>query len=172
MRRLPILLVVLLASCGAPPSVRDFAGTLPTLDPVVFFTGHVRSWGVMERSGAPASVVITDCTGEIDGDSLRMTQVLQIGDDPPVTRQWRMRRNGPGRFAAVANDMVGTAEGEAAGRAFHWTWTLATSPGNPLRDVTMDQWWYLLDDGAMLNRTRIRKLGVTLAEVTEHFVRR
>lgn len=172
MRWLPLLLTILLASCGAPPSVRDFADTAPALDPVAFFTGNVRSWGVMERSGAPTAVVTTDCVGEMAGDSLRMTQVLQIGDDKPVTRQWRMRRAGPGRYAAVANDMVGTAEGEASGRAFHWTWTLATSPGNRLRNVTMDQWWYLLDDGTMLNRTRIRKLGVTLAEVTEHFARR
>ena len=36
----------------------------------------------------------------------------------------------------------------------------------------MDQWWYLLDDGSMLNRTIISKLGVVAAEVTEHFVSR
>jgi len=33
----------------------------------------------------------------------------------------------------------------------------------------MDQWWYLLDDGSMLNRTTISKFGVTLIEVSEHF---
>ena len=80
-----------------------------------------------------------------------------------------MRRTGPGRFEATANDMVGTAVGEASGRAFHWQWTLALSPGNSLKDVTMDQWWYLLDDGSMLNRTTIRKLGYIAAEVSEHF---
>ena len=63
----------------------------------------------------------------------------------------------------------GTAVGEASGRAFHWTWTLALSPGNPLKDVTMSQWWYLLDDGSLMNRTTVSKLGVTAAEVTEHF---
>ena len=35
----------------------------------------------------------------------------------------------------------------------------------------MDQWWYLLDDGSMLNRTTVRKLGVIVAEVSEHFAR-
>jgi len=48
---------------------------------------------------------------------------------------------------------------------------LALEPGNPVKNVTMDQWWYLMDDGSLLNRTTIRKLGVILAEVTEHFVR-
>ena len=65
---------------------------------------------------------------------------------------------------------VGTAVGEASGRAFHWQWTLALSPGNPVKNVTMDQWWYLQPDGSMLNRTTVRKLGFIAAEVTEHFV--
>jgi hypothetical protein len=80
-----------------------------------------------------------------------------------------MRRVGQGAFEATANDIVGTARGKAAGRAFHWSWTLQTKPGNALYDVTMDQWMYLMDDGAMVNRTTISKLGLILAEVTEHF---
>jgi hypothetical protein len=99
-----------------------------------------------------------------------MTQTLVVGTDPPTTRRWHMRRTAPGTFEATANDMVGTATGEAAGRAFHWQWTLALSPGNSLKDVTMDQWWYLQPDGSLLNRTTVRKLGFIAAEVTEHFV--
>lgn len=160
-----------LASCGRPMEVAEFAGAGPDFDPVRFFTGHVRSWGVMERSGQPTAIVTTDCVGEADGDALHMTQTLRIGSDAPQVRRWVMRRTAPGRYEATANDMVGTATGEAAGRAYHWSWTLALPPGGLVRDVTLDQWWYLLDDGSMLNRTRIRKLGITVAEVTEHFAR-
>lgn len=99
-----------------------------------------------------------------------MTQRLVVGSQAPVTREWRLRKTSPGHFEATANDMVGKAEGEAAGRAFHWRWTLALSPGNALKNVTMDQWWYLEPDGSLLNRTTISKLGYIAAEVTEHFV--
>ncbi len=169
--RLALCSILMLAACSAPLPVQHFAGTFPAFDPVRFFTGHVVSWGVMEnRSGEPTSVVTTDCVGEADGpDGLRMTQVLHVGDDPPQTRRWQMRRVAPGRYEATANDMVGPATGEAAGRAFHWRWTLALQPGNSLKDVTMEQWWYLLDDGSMMNRTVVSKLGVIAAEVTEHF---
>ena len=54
---------------------------------------------------------------------------------------------------------------------FHWRWVLKGGPGKPPFDVAMDQWMYLLDDGSMLNRTTVRKLGIILAEVTEHFAR-
>lgn len=170
MRWAALALVMGLLGCGRALPVGDFRSTAPAIDPIRFFTGHVVSWGVLEnRSGEPTSIVRTDCVGETGDGTLRMTQRLTIGQDAPVTRTWTMRRAGPGRYEATANDMVGVATGEAAGRAFHWTWTLATSPGNPLKNVTMDQWWYLLDDGSMLNRTTIRKLGAIVAEVSEHF---
>ena len=170
MRLTRLLPVFLLFACSPPLPVSALPG--PAFDPIRFFTGHVQSWGVLEdRGGQPTSVVTTDCLGEADGtDGLRMTQRLVVGTDPPVTRTWAMHRTAAGRYEATANDMVGTATGEASGRAFHWEWTLALSPGNPLKNVTMDQWWYLQEDGSMLNRTVVRKLGFVAAEVTEHFV--
>ena len=163
-----LLLLMVLVGCSEPLPLDRFGG--PGFDPVRFFTGHVRSWGVMEnRGGGPTSIVTTDCTGTVVDGELRMTQTLHVGDDPAQTREWRMRRTGPGVYEATANDMVGPATGTASGRAFHWRWTLALSPGNPLKNVTMDQWWYLQEDGSMLNRTIVTKLGVIAAEVTEHF---
>ena len=64
-----------------------------------------------------------------------------------------MRRIGPNRYEATANDMVGTASSKVRSHNFHWTWTLATKPGNALYNVTLEQWMYLMDDGAMVNRT-------------------
>lgn len=160
---------LVLGGCSSGKKIGDFAGTTPPFDPVRFFTGHVRSWGVLERSGGPADIVTTDCNGSVESDgSLHMVQELDVGGDLS-RRDWHLRHTGPGGYEATANDMVGTAHGMAAGRAFHWTWTLALRPGNRLFDVTMDQWWYAFDDGTMLNRTTISKLGFTMAEVTERF---
>jgi len=170
MRWAGLVLALSLTACSEAIPVNDFHATTPAIDPIRFFSGHVKSWGVLEnRSGQPTSVVTTDCIGNGDGDTLNMTQRLSIGQQAPTARVWQMRRAGPGRYEATANDMIGIAVGEASGRAFHWTWTLATSPGNSLKNVLMDQWWYLLDDGSMLNRTTVSKFGVALIEVSEHF---
>ncbi|MBN8903036.1 MAG: DUF3833 family protein [Rhodospirillales bacterium] len=166
-----LLIAVVLTGCSRGLTVPEVGQGGPDFDPVRFFSGHVRSWGVMEdRGGQPTGIVTTDCEGVADGpDGLLMTQRLVV-DGRPSVRVWRMRRVGAGRFEATANDMVGIATGEASGRAFQWHWTLALSPGNWLENVDMEQWWYLQDDGSMLNRTIIRKVGVVVAEVTEHFV--
>jgi hypothetical protein len=150
-----------------------FADTAPAFDPITFWTGRTASWGVMEnRGGAPTAIVVTTTDGTADGaDRLHMIQYVVIGGKQTV-RDWHIRRLGDGRFEATANDMVGAATGLASGRTFHWTWVLATKPGDALRDVAMEQWMYLADDGTLMNRTIITKLGVRLAEVSEQFVRR
>ena len=160
---------LVLAGC-ATPSVQQFTGTTPVFDPVSFFTGHVTSWGVLEdRSGYPTEVITTDCQGEAEGaDGLHMVQHLVQGKEDK-TRDWHMRRLSPTRFEATANDVIGTAQGESAGRVFHWTFVLALRPGDGLANVTLDQWMYLQDDGSMINRDTVRKLGVVVAGVTEHF---
>jgi len=163
--------LLLLAACDAALPIASFAGSKPEFDPLRFFSGHVRSWGVVEnRSGEPTGTVVTDCDGRIEPDGgLVMSQRLTYGDGFSEAREWHMRRTGAGTYEATATGMVGTSQGTAAGRVFHLTWTLDARPGNPLAKVAVDQWMYMEDGGAVVNRTTISKLGVTLASVTEHF---
>ena len=169
-----LLVAAALSGCAKPMPIGGFAATAPAFDPVTFFTGHTQSWGVLEnRSGQPTGIVTTDCVGAAEGaDGLHMVQHLALPDGSTQTRDWHMRRTAPHEFEATANDMVGTARGEAQGRVFHWRWVLATKPGESLRNVVMDQWMYGEADGSMVNRTTIRKLGIILVEVTEQFEHR
>jgi hypothetical protein len=173
MRCLVLGAVLAVAGCSKPTKIDAFKATIPPFDPVVFWTGHTHSWGVVETpGGAPSEIVQTDCIGEPEGaDGLNMRQTLTEADGSVTHRDWHLRRTAPGRFEATANDMAGTAQGEAEGRAFHWTWVWQMSPRIPFESVTMSQWMYLMPDGTMMNRTVISKFGVTVAEVSEQFSR-
>ena len=98
-------------------------------------------------------------------------QHLTFQDGTVQERDWTMWRSGPGRFDATANDMVGTATGEADGNVFHWQWVLARGPGHMLVDLTMNQWMYRMADGSVLIRTTIGKFGFIATEVSERFAR-
>ena len=163
--------LLLLAGCSAPLKPAAFSQSGTPFDPLAFFTGHVTSWGVEEnRSGQPIAIVTTDCLGTRTGpDSLRMVQVLHVGDAAPQTRIWQLARSGAATFSATADDMAGSTTGTVAGRAFHWRWVLEPSPGNALKNVTMDQWMYRMDDGAVIVRTNISKVGIRLLQVSEQF---
>jgi len=165
--RFRLLLCLLLAGCSAPV----IPVTSGAFNPLQFFTGHVTSWGVEEnRAGAPTAIVTTDCNGTIGpSGQLHMVQVLHVGDAIAQTRIWEFTRTGADTFTATANDMSGSANGVVAGRVFHWRWILETRPGDPLANVTMEQYMYRLDNGNVMIRTVASKLGFRLLEVSEVF---
>ena len=167
-----ICAALVLAGCSPSLPPEAFAATAPAFDPVRFWTGRTTSWGVIEnRDGAPTAIITTTTDGTAEGaGGLHMVQHVRH-DGRDTARDWHIRRLGPGQFEATANDLVGTARGATSGRTLHWTWTLASEPGDGLYNVTMDQWMYLADDGTLMNRTIITKLGIRLAEVSEQFVR-
>ncbi|MGI8956959.1 MAG: DUF3833 family protein [Chthoniobacterales bacterium] len=159
-----------LASC-ATMKVSEFDRGRPQFQPTKFFAGRTSSFGVMEnRGGAPKQVVRTKTKGQWEGDTLLLEQELSLGKSKPQHRSWRIRRLDSHHYEATANDIIGTVQGEAYGNVFHWSFTLALSPGNPLANVRMTQWMYLEPDGkTMVNHSTIRKFGVVVAQVTEQF---
>ena len=164
-------MTLLLAGCSSPLKPSAFKDTTPQFDPITFWSRPTSSWGVIENlDGAPTSIIRTTTDSVTEGSSgLHMIQhVLHDGDD--TVRDWYIHRLGDHRFSATASDVVGTASGSTSGRTLHWTWTLAAKPGNSLYNVTMNQWMYLADDGTLLVRSVVSKLGIRLAEISEQFV--
>lgn len=94
-------------------------------------------WGVVEnRSAQPVYIVETVCIATPDSpDRLRMTQHLTYGDGSTRVREWSMRRVDDEQYEAAASDMIGAGIGTVSGRAFQWSWVLATKPGDSLFDV-------------------------------------
>lgn len=169
-----LLLALGLAALSGCASLKPsaFAGTTPSFDPVAWFTGPTRSWGVLEnRAGEPKSRFHTLLTGRPDGDGIVLTQDFTFEDGHTQQRIWHLRRTGAHRYEATAADVIGPAIGEARGNAFHWSYTLQLKPGNPLSRVHMNDWMYLTSDDTIINRVVMSKLGITLLQTTEYFHR-
>jgi len=149
----------------------DFQSGRPLFEPEKFFSGRTQSTGVVEsRRGKPRERVATETKGTWEGDTLHIQQELVFGDTRRSHRTWAIRRIDAHRYEATANDIIGTARGTASGDTFHWKFTLATKPGNPLFNVVMSQWMYLQPDRrTMINHTTISKAGIVIAQVTEQF---
>jgi hypothetical protein len=171
MKFLAAALLVALAACSAPLKPAAFQDTGPNFDPIAFFTGHVTSWGVEEnRDNQPTGIITTDCTGtKSPAGGITMVQTLHLPGGGTQTRTWRITQTGANQYQASANDMAGSTTGIVGGRAMHWRWTLKPSPGDPLANVTMDQWFYRMDDGVVMIRTVVTKAGIRLLEISEQF---
>ena len=76
-------LFLALPTASAAQSPSAFADTAPAFDPMKFFTGHTRSWGVLENRGGEATQrILTETWGRMVGGELRMEQDLFIGTEP------------------------------------------------------------------------------------------
>jgi hypothetical protein len=169
-----VLIACYLLSAGCRTlQPESFAGAEPRFEPEKFFEGPTRSWGVIEsRSGRPKSRFRTEMMGRREGSDLVITQDFTFEDGHQQQRVWRVRRIDDHRYDATASDVVGVSHGLAYGNTFHWEYTVALRPGNPLANVRFKLWMYLQADGkTMINKVTISKFGVILARTTEHFHR-
>jgi hypothetical protein len=177
MRRSPVFgllpAALLLAGCAAPLAPQAFTGTGPAFRPDRWFEGPVASSGLIEDAGGAATGrFATVSTGRHAPDgSFVLDQQLRYDDGRVTDRVWRLTAVDAHRYAGTLSDGVGPVTGEAYGPAFHLAYRLSLQPGNPLATVSVDQLMVLQGDNSVVNRLTLRKLGIVVAMVTEHFCR-
>ena len=158
-----------LASCSGPHA-RDFKSKGPTLDPKAYFTGHVRSWGVVEGpNGKVSDQFSTQMHGMPRPDGLLLRQDFTFASGKKEHRVWDIRAVDAHHFEGRANDSVGLAHGEAWGNAFEWSYTLAVPVKGHTVNVNFRQIMLLQPGGVLLTRVQYRKFGLRLGTISEFF---
>ena len=163
---------VALAGCSTA-SLDDYRGSKPALDLQTYFNGPVTAQGVFQdRSGKVVRrfVVTMDCSWV--GDVGTLDETFVYSDGRRERRVWRLVRHADGRYTGTAGDVIGTAEGQVAGNAFNWRYTLALPVDGRVIHVQFDDWMFLMDDKVMLNKAVMSKFGFELGEVTLSFYKR
>jgi hypothetical protein len=170
-RRLLTLLpaAALLAAC-ASPTPADYAAEKPVLDLKTYFDGPIQAHGIFtDRSGKVVRRFTVQMTGSWTGNQGVLDERFSYSDGQSERRVWRLTDEGGGRYSGRADDVVGTARGQAAGNALNWRYTLRLPVGDSVYEVQFDDWMYLIDERVMLNKARMSKFGVFLGEVTLAF---
>ena len=162
----------LLGACSTP-QVQDYAKATPVLELRDYFNGTLDAYGIFtDRSGKVVKrfAVVMACNWT--GDQGVLDEAFTYSDGTTQRRIWRLTRHADGSYTGVADDVVGSAEGQQSGNAFHWAYTLALPIDGHVIEVQFDDWMYLMNDKVMLNKAVMRKWGVGLGEVTLSFIKR
>jgi hypothetical protein len=161
---------VLLACAG--PTPQDYAAEKPVLDLKTYFNGELTAHGIFtDRSGRVARRFTVQMTGTWQGNQGTLDERFLYSDGKTERRVWRLTDHGHGRYTGRADDVVGEAEGRAAGNALNWRYTLRLPVDNTTYDVQFDDWMYVMDDRVMLNKAKMSKFGIALGEVTLSFTK-
>ncbi len=161
--------VLALAGC-ATQQVSDYAQAEPKLDLTQYFNGRVDAHGMFQDRGGQVVKRFTvqmDCSW--NGDQGVLDERFTYADGTQDRRVWRLTRHANGRYTGTADDVVGQAEGQVAGNAFRWGYTLNLPVDGKVYEVQFDDWMYLINDRVMLNRATMSKFGIRLGEVTLSF---
>jgi hypothetical protein len=157
----------------ASQNIDDYASEKPVLDLREYFNGIVDAWGVFtDRSGKVVRRFTVVMTCSWQGDEGVLDEAFTYSDGEKQRRIWKLKRFADGRYTGTADDVVGTAQGQAKGNAFYWTYTLSLPVDGKVYEVRFDDWMYLMDNKVLLNKAVMSKFGFTLGEVTLSFTKR
>lgn len=163
---------LMLGGC-ASQNIDQYRAEKPELDLQQYFNGTLDAYGVFtDRSGAVVKrfTVVMNCSWQ--GNEGVLDEDFTYSDGTTQKRVWRLTKLPDGKYTGTAGDVVGTAQGQARGNAFYWTYTLSLPVDGSVYEVRFDDWMYLMTDKVMLNKATMRKFGVTLGEVTLSFTKR
>jgi 5-hydroxyisourate hydrolase-like protein (transthyretin family) len=162
---------LLLSGC-AGPAPADYASQSPKLDLKQYFNGKLLAHGIVtDRSGKVMQRFTVQLTGTWQGDTGTLDERFTYSDGRQETRVWTLQRGADGRYTGRAADVVGDAQGQAAGNALNWRYTLRVPVDGRSWDVEFDDWMFLVDEHVMINRAVMSKFGIRLGEVLLSFQR-
>ena len=161
-----------LSGCGSQ-QINEYAAEKPVLELRDYFNGTLDAYGVFtDRSDKVVKRFTVVMKGTWNGDEGVLDEDFSYSDGTVQKRIWRLKRLGNGKYSGVADDVVGTADGQQSGNAFNWTYTMALPVDGKVYEVQFDDWMYLMTDKVMLNKATMSKFGFRLGEVTLSFTKR
>lgn len=151
----------------------NYADQKPALDLKRYFDGTLDGWGMFQdRSGKVLRRFTVVIRASWQGNTGTLDEAFVWSDGERQRRVWTLREQAPGRYIGTAEDVVGQADGQVAGNALRWRYTMALPVDGKVWHVDFDDWMFLVDERVLLNRATMSKFGVRLGEVTLSLSRR
>jgi hypothetical protein len=137
-----------------------------------FLEGRTRAWGVVEdRFGRVRQRISVEMSGTWSDGHFRLDERFSYGDGRTETRTWVVVPGENSRFTANCDDCVGVAEGQCHADSIHMRYRFRLKLASRDVVVAFDDRIYRMGDREAVNRARISKWGVEIAELTLFFVR-
>ncbi len=149
---------------------QDFADTEPRFLPEEYFAGKTRAWGLFQdRFGDVRREFTVDIDGHWDGSVLTLKEDFVYTDGEKEERLWKIQKLDNHHYEGTAEGVIGIAKGQAYGHVLKWSYKYALKVGDSIWNVRFDDWMFLQQDGVMINRATVTKLGFEIGTLTLSF---
>ena len=155
---------------GCSTDIKQYKKVEKPFDIKAYFTGPVLAWGMVQNySGQVTRRFCVEIQGSWQGNEGLLEEKFYFDDGEVTYRNWQLVKLASGAYQGTAEDVIGTATGQHSGFAFHWQYTLSVPVEDDVYQLHLDDWMYQLDNDRVFNKTKMIKLGVTVADITLFF---
>jgi hypothetical protein len=159
-------IMTFLTACTGP-NLTYYKQDAPPLDLKDYFTGPIKAWGlVQDRKGQVTRRFDVVMHGSWEGDVGTLEEHFNYYDGETDKRVWTITKISADRYEGKAGDIIGKADGEVAGNTMRWAYVMDLPVGDTTYKITFDDWMFLMNDGVLINRSYLKKFGITVAELT------
>lgn len=160
-------LITFLSACTSGPSLNHYKGSQPPLELKEYFTGPIKAWGlIQDRKGHVTRRFDVTMVGTWEGDIGTLKEQFKYYDGETQERIWTIKKIADKQYEGTAGDIIGKAKGNVEGSAMRWAYQMDLPVGDKTYKITFDDWMFLMNDGILVNRSYLKKFGVTVAELT------
>lgn len=152
-------------------TTEEYADRTPKLDIRQYLNGPLEAWGIIyDMSGKADTQFHVTMNGSWEGNKGKLEEHFIFNNGRKDERVWTIEFTDEHHFTASAHDVIGEAKGSQHGNAVNMRYVLnAKRESGSTIELSMDDWLYLMDDKTLINRTKMRKFGLTVGELVITF---
>lgn len=158
----------MLTSCNpSDAALKHYETMQPRFDMRSYFDGDIKAWGIVQDwRGRVVSRFDVTMRGSWQGDTGTLEEDFTYYDGSTQRRVWTITPTGENSYEGIASDIIGKASGKSAGNAVNWAYDMNVPVGDTTYRLRFDDWMWQMNDGVLINRSYLKKFGITVAELT------
>lgn len=160
------MVTVVLNSC-AGHNLDNYKETKPVADLKEYFNGPIKAWGIVQDwRGRVVRRFDVEMVGEWQGDLGTLTEHFKYYDGETQVRVWTIKKMPDGSYEGTASDILDKAKGNLKGSAVRWSYVMDLPVDGTTYRIRFDDWMWLMNDNVLINRSYLKKFGITVSELT------
>ena len=158
--------LIMLSSCSGD-SLEYYEETSPKADIKEYFNGPIKAWGIVQDwRGRVVNRFDITMVGEWQGDNGTLTEHFDYYDGKRQDRVWSIKKLADGSYEGTAPDIIEKATGKSSGSAVRWNYVMDVPVDDTTYRIRFDDWMWMMNDGVLINRSYLKKFGITVSELT------
>ncbi|MDA9163441.1 DUF3833 domain-containing protein [Rickettsiaceae bacterium] len=162
-----LLSALILLTNGTTISLSEHSSQEPKLDIKEYFSGDLKAWGIVQDwRGNVTARFDADINGEWHSNDGILKEQYRYYNGDVQNREWRIIKQTDGTYIGYAEGVINRASGEASGSSANWQYSIDVPVDGSTHRIKFDNWMWQMHDGVIVNRSYLKKFGITVAEIT------